>query len=293
VFKKNVRLLLPAGEDSIIFMGKKALRQLEETVKFLKKKYKPKPQVGIVLGSGLGSFIKEIEVEVEVSYEDIPHFPVSTVEGHKGKLIFGKLNGKIVVAMAGRFHFYEGYTPQEVVFPVRVMKLLGIGALLLSNAAGSVNPSFVVGDLMIIRDHISFFTPNPLIGKNLVELGPRFPDMSMPYKKDLINKAKLIAQENNFSVKEGVYVAVTGPTFETKAEYKLIHIIGGDAVGMSTVQECIVANHMGLPVFAISVITDLGIREDDNIITHQEVLEAASQAEPKLAAIFKELVAIL
>lgn len=274
-------------------MGKKILKQLEDAVKFLRKQYKPKPQVGIILGSGLGSFIDEIEIEAEVPYDSIPHFPVSTVEGHNGRLIFGRLNGKIVVAMAGRFHYYEGYTPQEVVFPVRVMKLLGIGNLLLSNAAGSVNPSFTVGDLMIIRDHISFFTPNPLIGKNLEGLGPRFPDMSMPYNKHLIQKARDIAAEHKFTVREGVYVSVTGPTFETKAEYKMISIIGGDVVGMSTVQECITANHMGLPVFAISVITDIGLREEDNIITHQEVLEAAKLAEPKLATIFKELVAVL
>jgi purine-nucleoside phosphorylase len=273
--------------------AKKMMKELKETVKFLQKQYKHIPRAGIVLGSGLGSFIDEIEVEKEVAYEDIPHFPVSTVEGHKGKLIFGKLGGKTVVAMAGRFHFYEGYAAEDVVLPVRVMKLLGIETLLLSNAAGAVNPSFKVGDLMIIRDHVSFFTPNPLIGKNIADFGPRFPDMSEPYKKELINKAKEIAVKNNFDVKEGVYVAVTGPTFETRAEYKLIHSIGGDAVGMSTVQECIVANHMGLPVFAVSVITDIGIREDDNIITHKEVLEAARHAEPKLATIFKELVALL
>ena len=271
-------------------MGKKALKQFEETVKFLKKQYKQKPQVGIVLGSGLGSFVNEIAIEKEVAYEDIPNFPVSTVEGHKGKLIFGKLSGKTVVAMAGRFHFYEGYAQQDVVFPIRVMKLLGIETLLLSNAAGGVNPSYKVGDLMIIKDHVSFFTPNPLIGKNIAELGPRFPDMSEPYKKHLIQKAKAIAAKNNFDIKEGVYVAVTGPTFETRAEYKLINILGGDVVGMSTVQESIVANHMGLQVFAVSVVTDVGIREDENIITHEEVLQAAKEAEPKLATLFKELV---
>ena len=274
-------------------MGKRIIKQLDETVKFLKNKYKHTPELGIVLGSGLGSFVNEIEIEEEVAYEDIPHFPLSTVEGHKGKLIFGKLSGKRVVAMAGRFHSYEGYEVQDVVFPIRVMKLLGIETLLLSNAAGAVNPSYRVGDLMIIKDHVSFFTPNPLIGKNITDFGPRFPDMSEPYKKELINKAKDIAIKNNFDIKEGVYVAVTGPTFETRAEYKLIHAIGGDAVGMSTVQECIVANHMGLPVFAISVITDIGIRDDENIITHEEVLHAAKQAEPKLAIIFKELTGIL
>jgi len=273
--------------------NKKALKEIKEAVKFLQKQYKHTPQVGIVLGSGLGNFTDDIEIEQEVAYKDIPHFPVSTVEGHKSKLIFGKLAGKRVVAMSGRFHFYEGYEAQEVVFPIRVMKLLGIDTLLLSNAAGSVNPEYKVGDLMIIRDHISFFTPNPLIGKNIDEFGPRFPDMSEPYKKQLIQKAKEIASRNNYDVKEGVYLSVTGPTFETRAEYNLIKIVGADVVGMSTVQEAIVAGHMGIQVFAISVVTDIGLREEDNIITHEEVLEAARQAEPKLATIFKELVAAI
>jgi purine-nucleoside phosphorylase len=270
---------------------KKQMKELKETVKFLQKQYKQVPKVGIVLGSGLGNFVDEIDVEAEVAYGDIPNFPVSTVEGHKGKLIFGKLGGKTVVAMAGRFHFYEGYQAQEVVYPIRVMKLLGVETLLLSNAAGGVNPAFNVGDIMIIKDHVSFFTPNPLIGKNIEEFGPRFPDMSEPYKKSLIKKAKEIAAKHAFDVHEGVYVAVTGPTFETRAEYKFIHVLGGDVVGMSTVQEAIVANHMGMQVFAMSVVTDLGIREEENIITHEEVLAAAKAAEPKLATIFKELAA--
>lgn len=273
--------------------SKKIIKELKESVKFIQKQYKHEPQVGIVLGSGLGKFTDEIEIEKEIAYADIPHFPLSTVEGHKGKLVFGKIGGKTVVAMAGRFHFYEGYEAQDVIFPIRVMKLLGIETLLLSNAAGGVNTEYKVGDIMIIRDHISFFTPNPLIGKNMEEFGPRFPDMSEPYKKHLIQKAKDIAAKNNFDVKEGVYVAVTGPTFETRAEYKLIHILGGDVVGMSTVQEAIVANHMGLQVFAMSVVTDVGLREEDNIITHEEVLEAARHAEPKLATIFKELIAAI
>ncbi len=268
--------------------SKKVLKELNEAVRFLQKQYKHTPQTGIVLGRGLSSFTDEIEIEKEVDYEDIPHFPVSTVEGHKSKMIFGKLGGKRVVAMAGRFHFYEGYDVQEVVFPIRVMKLLGVETLLLSNAAGSVNPSYKVGDLMIINDHISLFTPNPLVGKNIAELGPRFPDMSEPYKKHLIQKAKMIATKN-----EGVYLAVTGPTFEPRAEYKMILTLGADVVGMSTVQEAIAANHIGLEVFAMSVVTDIGIREDHNIITHEEVLEAAKHAEPKLAFIFKELVAAI
>lgn len=269
------------------------MKQLKETVKFLKKAYKHTPQIGVVLGSGLSNFADEIEVEIAIDYADIPNFPVSTVEGHSGKLIFGNIRGKKIVAMAGRFHYYEGYSSEQVIFPVRVMKLLGIEALLLSNAAGGVNPSFKVGDMMIITDHISIDMHNPLIGKNVKELGPRFPDMSQPYNKEFINKAKEIAVKNSISLQEGVYFGVTGPTYETRAEYKMIHVMGGDAVGMSTVQECIVANHMKLPVFAMSVITDVGIREEANVITHEEVLEAAKAAEPKFAIIFKELIAAL
>lgn len=274
-------------------MATDLMQQLQQTLEYLKTQYPHEPEVGIVLGSGLGNFTTAIEVEKEVAYADIPNFPVSTVEGHKGKLIFGKLSGKRIVAMAGRFHYYEGYSPQEVVFPIRVMKQLGVKTVLLSNAAGGVNTDYKVGDLMIIKDHVSFFTPNPLIGKNLKELGPRFPDMSEPYKRTLIQTAREIAVRNKFDVKEGVYVAVTGPTFETRAEYMLIHHLGGDVVGMSTVQECIVANHMGMDVFAMSVVTDVGIREEDNIITHEEVLQAAKEAEPKLALIFKELIAAI
>jgi purine-nucleoside phosphorylase len=267
------------------------MQKLNEAISYLKKVYAHPPEVGIVLGSGLGNFSDELSIEKEISYKEVPHFPESTVEGHKGKLIFGTLSGKRVVCMAGRFHFYEGYDAEQVIFPIRVMKLLGIKALLLSNAAGGVNPDFNVGDLMIITDHVSFFTRNPLMGKNISELGPRFPDMSEPYKKELIQKARAIAKRFNIVLREGVYYGVTGPTFETHAEYRLVHILGGDAVGMSTVQECIAANHMALPVFAMSVITDLGIRDDENRITHEEVLLAAKQAEPNFARIFKELVA--
>ena len=269
------------------------MKQLKETVKFLRKAYKQTPQIGVVLGSGLSNFADEIEVEKAIDYADIPNFPVSTVQGHSGKLIFGNMGGKRIVAMAGRFHYYEGYSSEEVIFPVRVMKLLGIEALLLSNAAGGVDPSFKVGDMMIITDHISIDMHNPLIGKNVKELGPRFPDMSQPYNKEFIKKAKEIATKNNITLREGVYFGVTGPTYETRAEYKMIHVMGGDAVGMSTVQECIAANHMKLPVFAMSVITDVGIREEENVITHEEVLEAAKATEPKFAIIFKELIAAL
>jgi purine-nucleoside phosphorylase len=269
------------------------LQQIEETVRAIRSRCVLKPRVGIVLGSGLGNLAQEIVVEQEIDYESIPHFPVATVEGHHGKLIFGQLSGQPVVVLSGRFHFYEGYTPQQVVFPIRVLKFLGVETLLVSNAAGGMNVAFQVGDLMIIRDHISLFTVNPLLGANEGALGPRFPDMSEPYSKGLIRKAKIVAERLGIVVWEGVYAGVTGPTFETRAEYKLLHIAGGDAVGMSTVQEVIAARHLGLAVFAMSVITDLGIREEDNLITHEEVLAAAAAAEPRLAAIFKALVAEL
>ncbi len=263
--------------------------QLQETANFIKSKVSESASTAIILGSGLGNLASKIEVDFELPYAAIPHFPVSTVEGHKGRLILGTLNGKKVWVMEGRFHFYEGYTPQQVVYPVRVLKLLGVENLLLSNAAGGVNPNFAVGDLMILKDHISLFTINPLLGKNEEALGTRFPDMSEPYAEIFIQKAKAIASANGIELHEGVYVGVTGPTFETRAEYKLIKAVGGDVVGMSTVQENIAAVHCGMKVFAISVVTDLGIREDNNVITHEEVLEAANAAEPKLTLIFSEL----
>jgi len=269
------------------------LQKVNDAVDFIQSKYTIKPAVGIVLGSGLGSFTEQINIEFEIAYNTIPHFPVSTVEGHTGKLIFGELSGKKVVAMAGRFHYYEGYATHEVVFPIRVLKFLGIETLLLSNAAGGTNTTFQVGDLMVIKDHISMLTLNPLLGKNDENFGTRFPDMSEPYKKSLIKKAHNIAAENNIELKEGIYVGVTGPSFETRAEYKMLSLLGGDAVGMSTVQEVIAAVHLGLPVFALSVITDIGIRKEENKITHEEVLQAAKDAEPKLALMFKELIARL
>lgn len=265
--------------------------RLQDAIAYIRTRYSAEPVAGIVLGSGLGNFTSNMEIEVEIPYGDIPNFPVSTVEGHKGRMILGKLEGKPVVVMAGRFHFYEGYSVEEVVFPIRVLKMLGIQTLFISNAAGGVHPDFEVGDLMIINDHISFFTPNPLVGPNDPEMGPRFPDMSEPYNKDLIAKAKAIGAQLNIRLHEGVYTGVTGPTFETRAEYRLIQLVGGHAVGMSTVQEVITAVHMGLKVFAISVITDLGIREEENVITHEEVLAAAKEAEPKLTALFRGLIA--
>jgi purine-nucleoside phosphorylase len=274
-------------------MGLTILQQIEETVAAIRAVCDKSPAVGIVLGSGLGNLSTEIVIEKEISYAEIPHFPVSTVEGHHGKLIFGTLNGRPVITLSGRFHYYEGYSPQQVVYPIRVLKFLGVETLLLSNAAGGMNKAFHVGDLMIINDHLSFFTVNPLLGKNESSLGPRFPDMSEPYSRELIKKAKIIAAGLGIPVHEGVYAGVTGPTFETRAEYRFLHIAGGDAVGMSTVQEVIAARHLGMAVFAMSVITDLGIREEENIITHEEVLQAAAAAEPKLTALFKGLIAEL
>ena len=269
------------------------LQQLSETTSFIQNLYANVPDVGIILGSGLVKLTDHIKIEKEIPYRHIPNFPVSTVEGHPGKLIFGKMAGKTVVAMAGRFHFYEGYTAKEVAYPVQVLHQLGVQTLLISNAAGGVNETYKVGDLMIIRDHISFAVVNPLLGKNEDALGPRFPDMSEPYHMELIATAKNIAAKNKIPVHEGVYFGVTGPTFETRSEYKMIRILGGDAVGMSTVQEVITAAHLKLRVFAMSVITDIGIRDENNAITHKEVLEAARDAEPKLSTIFSELIAQL
>jgi len=266
------------------------MQQLEATAGFIQSKISARANTAIILGSGLGNLSSVIEAEFSIPYSAIPNFPVSTVEGHKGRLILGTLNGKKVWVMEGRFHFYEGYTAEQVVFPIRVLKLLGVENLLLSNAAGGVNKDYQVGDLMIIKDHISFFTPNPLLGKNEPALGTRFPDMSAPYANAFIDKAKRIASDHQIKVHEGVYVGVTGPTFETRAEYQLIKIAGGDVVGMSTVQENIAAVHCGMKVFAMSVVTDLGIREDDNVITHEEVLAAANAAEPLLTLIFSALV---
>jgi len=266
------------------------MQALEVTAGFIQSKISATANTAIILGSGLGNLSSVIEVEFSIPYNEIPNFPVSTVEGHKGRLIFGALNGKKVWVMEGRFHFYEGYTSDQVVFPIRVLKLLGVENLLLSNAAGGVNKAYQVGDLMIIKDHISFFTINPLLGKNEISLGTRFPDMSEPYANAFIEKAKQIAAEHSIQVHEGVYVGVTGPTFETRAEYQLIKISGGDVVGMSTVQENIAAVHCGMKVFAMSVVTDLGIREDNNVITHEEVLAAANAAEPLLTLIFSALV---
>ncbi len=250
------------------------------------------PEIGIILGTGLGGLVKEIAIAHELSYDEIPNFPLSTVEGHSGKLIFGTLGGKKVVAMQGRFHYYEGYNMEQVTFPVRVMKELGIKTLFVSNASGGVNPDFEIGELMILNDHINFM-PNALVGRNCSELGPRFPDMSEPYDKQLIVKAKNIAARNNIKVSEGVYLGLTGPTLETPAEYRMVRILGADTVGMSTVPEVIVARHMCIPCFAISIITDLGVPGKIVETTHEDIQRVAAVQEPKMTLIMKSLIAEL
>lgn len=264
--------------------------KVQEAARFIQKDTATVPRIGIILGSGLGALADQIVAEKSFSYHNIPHFPVSTVEGHSGKLILGTLGGQNVVAMAGRFHYYEGYSMQELTFPVRVMKALGADILMLSNAAGGMNPAFHVGDIMIIRDHINLLPEHPLRGPNDKRLGIRFPDMSEPYTKDIIVLAKEIAGQKQFDVHTGIYAGVQGPTFETRAEYDYLHRIGADAVGMSTVPEVIVGVHSGMKVFALSVITDLGIREEENAITHEEVLEAAAAATPKVIELFKGII---
>lgn len=252
-----------------------------------------KPQFGIILGTGLGKLTTEIEVQYTINYEDIPHFPIATVEFHTGKLLFGKLQGKNVVCMQGRFHYYEGYTMKQVTFPVRVMKMLGIERLFVSNASGGMNPMFSESDLMIIEDHIALFLPeNPLVGANI--MGDRFPDMSEPYDLEMIEKAKVIATQNNIEgVHSGTYVSVTGPQLETKAEYRLLRNLGADAVGMSTVPEVMVARQMGIPVFGISVITDMCIPETLKVAEIENILAAAFKAEPNMTLIIKELIGSL
>ncbi len=265
-------------------------QKIKNSAEFLQKKTNYNPLVGIILGTGLGGLVNEIKIDHSVPYENIPDFPLSTVEGHTGRLIFGILGGKEVVAMQGRFHYYEGYTMDKVTFPVRVMRLLGIKNLIVSNASGGVNPEYAVGDLMILSDHINLI-PNPLIGKNITELGSRFPDMSETYCPTLIAKAEGIAQANNLLIQKGVYIALTGPTLETPAEYRHMRIIGGDTVGMSTAPEVIVARHMNIPCFAISVITDLGVPGKIKKVTHEEIQKISESAEPKLTLIIKELIA--
>lgn len=266
------------------------LKKIEETGQFLKNKINLKPSVGIILGTGLNELGSEINVEHEFHYADIPNFPTSTVKGHQGKLLFGKLSGVDMVAMQGRFHYYEGYSMKELTFPIRVMKWLGVETLFLSNASGGLHPDFEIGDIMIIKDHINLIPDNPLRGKNIDGLGPRFPDMSEVYDEGLIREAKKIARHQKIRYQTRTYAAVSGPTFETPAEYRYIRTIGADAVGMSITPEAIVARHMDMKVFAISLITDLGVEGKIVEISHDEVLEAAATAEPLARTIITELI---
>ena len=266
------------------------LNQIDEALQFIQYKTSIEPEIGIILGTGLGGLADEIDVEKYIPYGEIPHFPVSTVESHEGKLLFGHLGGKKVVAMQGRFHFYEGYTMKQITFPIRVMKKLGIKILVISNASGGMNPEFRRGDIMIITDHINLLGDNPLIGPNLDEFGPRFPDMSEPYSNELISLAEKVASENNIAVQKGVFVAVSGPNLETKAEYRFLRKIGADTVGMSTVPENIAAVHSGIKVLGLSVITDECFPDTLQPINVQEIIETAQKTEPKLTQIMKNVI---
>jgi len=268
------------------------LEKIKETVEFLRARGIVNPEAGIILGTGLGGLTSKIENRLELDYRVIPHFPVSTVEGHAGKLIFGDFGGKKIVAMKGRFHYYEGYGSAQMALPVRVLKYLGIKYLFLSNAAGGVNASFQIGDIMVITDHINLL-PNPLIGQNDERVGPRFPDMSEAYDRSLIEKAAEIADKNNIKIRKGVYLATSGPTFETPAEYRHFRMIGADSVGMSTTPEVIIARHMGLACFAVSIITDLGVEGKIEYITHEIVQREAEKAEARMTTIMTELISTL
>jgi len=265
-------------------------KDIAEAVEYIKGQVTEMPVVGIVLGTGLGGLVNEIEISKEIAYNFIPHFPLSTVESHFGKLIFGTLGGKKVVAMQGRFHYYEGYSMREITFPIRVLKELGIEALYISNAAGGMNLDYDKGDLMIIDDHINLQPANPLVGPNMEEFGPRFPDMSRPYDPEMIQRAQAIAKEEGITARVGVYVAVTGPNLETRAEYRYLRMIGADVVGMSTVPEVIVANHMGLKTFAISVITDECDPDNLEVADVADIIATAMAAEPKLTKILSRLI---
>ena len=266
------------------------LKQINDTIAYLESNITNTPEIGIILGTGLGELVNEIQVVHSIDYSNIPNFPVSTVEGHEGRLIFGTLNGKNIVAMQGRFHYYEGYSMKEVTFPVRIMKSLGVTHLFLSNASGGLNPDFEIGDIMCITDHINLFPENPLRGENYAELGPRFLDMSQPYDNSLIEHAITLAASNAIKVHRGIYAGVSGPTFETPAEYRYIRSLGADAVGMSTVPEVIVARHMGVKTFGVSVITDSGVPGEIVEISHEDVQNAAAQVAPRLRILMKQLV---
>jgi purine-nucleoside phosphorylase len=264
-------------------------QKITEAAEFLKKSISESPLTGIILGTGLGKLVNQMSIEVEIPYSAIPHFVVSTVETHTGRLVFGRLNGRPVVVMNGRFHFYEGYDMQQITFPVRVMKQLGISELLISNACGAINPAFESASLMLIDDHINFLPMNPLVGANISELGSRFPDMSAPYSPEINQKLRRLASDLQIGLHEGVYAAWIGPSLETRAEYRFLRMAGADVVGMSTVPEVIVANHMGLPVSAISVITDLCDPDNLKPLRLEDVLKNAARAEKKLSLLFSEL----
>lgn len=270
-------------------MEKTYLEKIEETAAFIKENVERLPDTAVILGTGLGDLVSHIDVAKEIEYKEIPNFPLSTVEGHSGKLIFGTLGEKYIMAMQGRFHYYEGYDMKEVTFPVRVMKAIGVKNLFVSNAAGGMNKEFVVGDVMVITDHINLFPENPLRGKNYTQLGPRFPAMTEAYYPSFIDLADTIAKEQGIRLMHGVYVGTAGPTFETPAEYEYFRVIGGDAVGMSTVPEVIVANHAGMKVFGVSVITDLGGKDIKEVPTHEEVQKAALKAQPIMTSLMKEM----
>jgi purine-nucleoside phosphorylase len=265
-------------------------QKIEETLSVIQKHTKENYPIGIILGTGLGGLVKEINVIHQIEYGDLPHFPLSTVESHHGKLIFGTIADKNILAMQGRFHFYEGYSMQQITYPVRVMKYLGVKTLLVSNACGGMNPQYRKGDIMLMVDHINLLGDNPLIGPNENELGPRFPDMSEPYSLELISLAEKVALENNIKVQKGVYVAVPGPNLETKAEYKFLREIGADVVGMSTIPENIVANHMGMKVLGISIVTDECFPETLKPVNVEEIIATAMAAEPKMTLIMKEVI---
>lgn len=265
------------------------IENIHEAFDFIKSKTDFEPRFGIILGTGLGALAKDIIVELEIPYSDIPYFPVSTVESHSGKLVFGYLSGQKVVVMHGRFHYYEGYSMQEIVLPIRIMKLLGIDTLFISNASGGLNDDYKISDLMIINDHINLLPENPLRGKNFDEFGPRFPDMSEAYDKGLIQKALKYKDDIEVGLHQGVYASVSGPNLETPAEYKYLAIIGADAVGMSTIPEVIAARQMDIPVFAISVITDMGTPGNIEHVTVEKVIAAANKAEPYMTYIIKEM----
>jgi purine-nucleoside phosphorylase len=264
--------------------------QVKETVEYIRTCTKATPAVGIMLGTGLGALANEIKKDTEISYEKIPHFPVSTVESHAGRLLFGKLGGRDVIAMQGRFHFYEGYTFQQVTFPVRVMKELGVKVLIVSNACGGLNPQFEIGELVLITDHVNFQGGNPLLGKNDDTLGPRFPDMSNAYDKELRDLAIATALDVKVPLQKGVYIGVTGPNLETAAEYRFLRIIGGDMVGMSTVPEVLVARHQGTKVLGFSLVTDMGLPDHMEPCSHEKIVAAAGKAEPKLTKLVKSIV---